>query len=100
MIDQDSENSASGGPRYPIVAGRPHVPTNNTEKKLDLGTTTSPIVVGAWSHLRLGLVQIDILIKMILKVFYCLIYKEKQICEIPTNSFLILTFWTLIVNLK
>ena len=59
-IWRDSEKSASGGPRYPTVADRPPVPTDSTKSGSPWEPLLSPIVVVVWSHLRLGLVQIDI----------------------------------------
>ena len=60
MILLDDENSASGGPKYLTVADIPPVPTDNAKSGSPWEPLLSPIVVCAWSHIRLGLVKIDI----------------------------------------
>ena len=51
---------ALDGPRHPTVPERPPMPTDNTKNESTYEPLLSPMVVGTWSHLRLGLVQIDI----------------------------------------
>ena len=59
-IWRDSEKSVSGGQRHLTVADRPPTPIDNTKSASPCEPLLSPIFVGAWSHIRLGLVQIDI----------------------------------------
>ena len=56
-ICRKSEKSDRCSQRNPTAADRP---TDNTQSGLSWEPLLLPIVVGAWSNLKLGLVQIDI----------------------------------------